>query len=126
MARTSEAKVGTVVEIDAADDITPFIATANMMVTKVLATSGYGDDLLETIERYYAAHLYRLFRPLTTSESVGGMSESITVSIGQQLKQTLPGQQVLVFDVDGYFSKLQGDAENGRKKRKIGMTWLGK
>jgi hypothetical protein len=126
VARTTEDKVGTVVEIEAADDITPFITTANIMVTKVLGASGYDVDLMEIIERYYAAHLYRIFRPQVTSESVSGVSESITLSIGQQLKQTTYGQQVLIFDVDGYFNKLQGAAESGRPKRSIKMTWLGK
>lgn len=125
MPRTTEDKVGSIVEIDSADDVAPFITTANVMVTKVLAASGYDVDLLELIERYLAAHYYRIFRPQVTSESVSGVSESITLSIGQQLKQTTYGQQVLMLDVDGYFAQIQGRAETGKGKRKIGMTWLG-
>lgn len=125
MPRTTEDKVGSIVEIDSADDVAPFITTANVMVTKVLASSGYDVDLLELIERYLAAHYYRIFRPQVTSESVSGVSESITLSIGQQLKQTTYGQQVLMLDVDGYFAQIQGRAETGKGKRKIGMTWLG-
>lgn len=125
MARTTEDKVESVVTVDKGHDLAPHITAANILVTKVLATAGYDDDLMELIERYLAAHMYRIFNPMTTSETLGSLSESKSVSLGQQLKQTLPGQQVLVYDVGGHFALLQGQSERGTQKRTMRMLWLG-
>lgn len=128
MVRTLDASVRLTTDVDTTDDLTGHIAAASLMVDKVLVTdhaSGYADELLELIERYLAAHFYRILKPQVTSESLGGLSESVSVSLGQQLKQTTPGQQVLILDVDGYFAKLQGNAETGRQTRRLGLSWLG-
>lgn len=125
MARTTDEKVETATEVDTGHDLTPHIAAAHVLVNRVLATAGYDDDLMELIERYLAAHLYRIFNPQVTSEGLGPLTEAKQVSLGQQLKQTTPGQQVLFLDVDGYFATLQGKAERGIGKRNIGLTWLG-
>lgn len=122
---TTEDDVANVVEIETTDDIAPFIYTASELIDRVLAASTYTDETKKSIGTWLTAHFYRVFRPVTQSESLAGLSESFAVNIGQQLKQTTYGQQVLILDTEGWFVKLQANAEQGRQPRKISLMHLG-
>lgn len=89
-----------------------YIADANVLVTEVLGASGFSEARLEMIERYLAAHLYLL----GTQE--GGIFEDemgdskvktgSTFTLGQGLRLTRWGQQVLSLDTTGGFAQLEG------------------
>lgn len=123
MSRTSAANVRKIVETDSSIDLDAFIEVANELVTEVCADAGYTDSRMELIERYLAAHFYRVRDPMAGNESAGGVSVSYQHSGGMQLQLTREGQQVLILDTAGGFATLQAAA--GRIRRSVGVTHLG-
>ena len=89
-----------------------YIDDASILVTEILGASGFSDARLEMIERYLAAHYYLL----GTQE--GGIFEDemgdskvktgSTFTLGQGLRLTRWGQQVLSLDTTGGFAQLEG------------------
>ena len=70
MARTTETALRALFpKDDATKSVDHYIADANLLVTELLATSGYSAERLELIERYLAAHFYLL------GEQEGGIFE---------------------------------------------------
>lgn len=126
MARTTSQLVSGIIAVEGGDDLTPFIDTANMLVTELCTGSGYGNPILEMIERWLSAHFYDIFSPRTSQEGINpGPTESferVQVDIG--LNNTKYGQQAMRLDYKGNLAGM----ENLMKKivrRKVSANWLG-
>lgn len=108
MARTTESEVKSICGTSLTDEqITPFLCTANSMITNILAGLEYGDDELEQFELWLAAHLVSVLDPSVSREKIG---ETDTVYDGKTdmgLKFTRFGQQLMVMEYKGKFSSLQ-------------------
>lgn len=106
-------------------DVDHYIADANVMVTELLGTSGLSAERLEMIERYYAAHLYVLGEQEggIFEDEIGGSSTKMgsTFTLGQGLRLTRFGQQVLGLDTTGAFEAISSQA-SGKKKAEFRLA----
>lgn len=123
MPRTTSEQVATIVEVDSNIDLEVFILTANELVTEVCVPLGYSDARLELIERWLAAHFYKVRDQSVQSERAGPVSQSFFGQVGFILKQTKEGQQAMLLDTKGGLAQLSKDIEEGRQKS--GVQWLG-
>lgn len=96
-----------------------FVTAANLLVTQKLSSSGLSDELLFEIERWLAAHLACSRERTTTSESMGGASESYAVQVGLGLNGSFYGQQVKLLDTTGILAGLD------ERKKRASIEWLG-
>lgn len=113
---------------DGKSAITPFIETANSLVSRIAANDTLatlsGVDL-ELIERWLAAHFYAHADQLMTSKSTGGASGSFQGQTGMVLESTQYGQTAMLLDSTGYLSRLNNETKSGTKQ-KAQMFWIGK
>lgn len=112
------------------DDLEPFIATANILVTRVCAPAVDGDGNLvygaadlEMIERWLAAHFYKIPNPadLRTQVSMNA-SNQIESKVDLGLDVTRWGQMAKVLDTAGGLAMIDNKSEN---RRGWGAYWLG-
>lgn len=100
MARVTDCEVKEILNTEV--DTTPFITTANLIVTEELGTSTLSDARLKQIELYLAAHFATLRDPQVKSEKVGDASVTYAVdSKGKGLETTAYGQTALALDTTG-------------------------
>lgn len=128
MARTTPELVKGIVEVDetAWPDISPFIDTANHLVTEVCGSAGYSDSRMELIERWLAAHFYRIADPMLSLETIDVLGARFQFKLGLRLQVTTYGQQVMFLDTKGGFAALNNSAEKLQKfQGTIGGFWLG-
>lgn len=130
MPRTNDTLVRGVVEVEAGDDLTPFIAFANELVTECCTESGYSDYRLQMIETWLAGHLYNARNKQTTQESVGGVSVQYGNKVDLGFRYTFQGQQVLRLDTQGNLAALDNAVNKVTKtltggKKKVSLRWLG-
>ena len=127
MARTTESAVQGVLmsDWDGSTDLdTPFIAAANLFVTRVRACASakgitLSTDELEMIERYIAAHLYVMSDQNHASRTVNGVSETYQGQTGMRLEASKYGQTAMMLDPSGCAAGIG-------KGQRASMTWLGK
>ena len=82
-----------------AEDVTPFLTAANLLVTQQLGSEGLGDALLKEIERWVAAHFVAAKEKQVKSETIGGVSQSYqTGSAPAGLGTTVYGERALMLD----------------------------
>lgn len=106
MARTTSSDVEAIIDTDV--DVSPFITTANLLVTEKLSNSALSTGMLEQIEKYLAAHFVAIRDPRltdTTMENASATFEGRNQN-GQGLKSTQYGQTVIDLDTTGTFAKL--------------------
>lgn len=129
--RTSIALVEGIVEVDSqivGDDgsgLSPFIDTANALVTELCLNSGYQPATLELIERWLSAHFYSIIDPQAASEGAEGVSISYQQSVSLNLNQTRWGQQAMLVDYKGNLAALQKRVTEGIAPIP-GVIWLGR
>lgn len=125
--RTTAAAVDAIIDDDlSAVNLTPYIDAANELVTEICAVNtAYTADRLEKIERWLSAHFYCIFDPRTKSEGVSGISASYEGNTGMMLQATRYGQQAMLLDTYGGLSVMSKLMEEGRRRRKLGVLWLG-
>jgi hypothetical protein len=119
MSRTTSSGVQAILgsHYDGSTTLTPFIDTANNIVTWLASKDVNGElsaATLELIERWLSAHFYAQADPILQSKSTGKSS-------GVFEGQTQRGRywdQAAYLDSTGNLNK--------RGKSKAGMTWLGK
>lgn len=98
--------------IDTARDTTPFISTADLIITEDLANAGLSQDRLTLIELYLAAHFVCITeeRGGIAAEKIGDASERYQpVATGKDiggLATTRYGQQALAMDTSGTLKKM--------------------
>lgn len=111
MARVTDTEVKTILETSI--DTTPFITTANIIVTDRLSGEGLDADLLAQIELYLSAHLATFRDPRIKTEQIGAQqarAEYQMIAIGTGLDSTSYGQMVKMLDTTGIMATI------GKKK----------
>lgn len=127
MARTTEANVQGIIKTNASISLTPFIETANALVTAKCADqedSDYDDTHLELIERWLAAHFYAVRHLRAASEKAGSVAESKQFKVDLNLSVTIYGQQAMIVDYEGYLANLNKKVASGGRRR-VGIWHLG-
>ena len=106
MARTTDAEVKEIISLTTLTDTTPFINTANILVTQHLGNSNISSALLEEIEKYLAAHLVALHpdERQVTKQKIGEAEDTYAGNFGTQLDFTQFGQMVKTLDYTGTFA----------------------
>jgi hypothetical protein len=127
--RTTPQLVRGVIRVKDGVDLTPFIDSASLLVTKECTSSGYTDGHLELIERWLAAHFYDVNFP---RRSMGGAGEGVTeqmepVRVDLGFNNTKYGQQALRLDVAGNLAGLENWQKTVKKPTGFGARtkWLG-
>jgi len=124
MARTTDADVESVVEVDASLSLTPFISIANELVTELCTDSGYTDARLVLVETWLAAHFYLIRDQAVAMEQAGSVQIQYQYKIGLNLAQTKHGQTAMILDTAGNLAALSKRVEDGEPAG-ISMTWMG-
>ena len=105
--RTDEAAVKAIIDtILTIAEVTPFLNTANIIVTDNLAGSSLSAEMLEEIEKWLAAHLVAIRDQRAKSERVEEWSVTYHGQTGTGLEFTAYGQQVLLLDTTGIMASL--------------------
>jgi hypothetical protein len=98
-----------------AEQITPFLESANVVVTGKCTDASYSAEVLELIERWLAAHLASSAKSRQISgKKVGEASWEYAGKTGTVLDSTSYGQQVKLLDYKGTLadlSNIKGVAE---------------
>lgn len=96
-------------------DTTPFIASADLIVSENLAGLGLSDDRLKQIELYLAAHFVAVTeeRGGLKSKKIGEASEGYAIS-GRGFSLTRFGQQAIDFDTSGTLKGISSAAYTAR------------
>lgn len=126
MARTTSEAVAAIIDVDSSIDLTPFITTANLLVTTHCAAlnSDYTATELEEIERYLAAHLSTLIDPRPTQETAGKVSAWYQSKVDLGFATSHYGQMAMLLDWYGGLAALNERMKKGGKKT-VGISWLG-
>ena len=96
-----------IIDTDLTDEqITPFLAAANTMVTDLLLGENYSVTTLGEIERWLAAHFVAVRDPQVTSEKIGDVQAAYEGKTGMGLKSTRYGQQAMVLDHHGILARM--------------------
>lgn len=128
MARTNSDAVKAILLLDydskRSPDLAAFIETASALVDDVVdcaAEKGVAltDARLELIERWLAAHLYKMSDKDVTSSSQQGASASFTGQFGMGFDATRYGQMATRIDSSGCLDNID-------KTQEASMEWLGK
>ena len=110
MVRTTDALVQEIISLNVLTDTSPFIATASLLVTQHLSSSGYSAELLAEIEKYLAAHLTALHpdeRQLK-EQKIGEATDKFTGTFGEGLDSTQFGQTLKLLDYNGGLTSVGG------------------
>lgn len=122
--RTTASAVAEIIEVDTSISLTPFIETANQLVTDVCSDSDYTAAKLELIERWLSAHFYAIRDARVDTEKAGSVSVKYQYKIDLNLKSTHWGQQAMLLDYEGNLAALNKRMETGQKKTAT-VTWAG-
>lgn len=129
--RTTEAAVKGIIEVEDTDDLTPFIETANGLVTDVCTHSHYADEKLERIERWLSAHFYAVMSSRHRVDEVKTLREEFQSKVDLGLDITHYGQQAMRIDTAGNLAVLNNSVKKKdivlpAQNRTLTVRWLGK
>ena len=106
-ARATEAMVKQIIDTDLTDEqVTPFLAVANKMVTDLLSGESYSTEMLLEIERWLAAHFVSVRDPQVTQEKIGDVQATYEGKTGMGLKSTRYGQQAIEIEHHGILAQV--------------------
>ena len=121
--RVTAEEVSQIIEVDSGiTTLTPFIATANDLVTELCSGSGYSVTKLALIELWLSAHFYAVRDPRLSSEKAG-VDVAYQHKIDMRLAVTTYGQQAMLIDTAGSLAAL--NERTGKGARTVGVVWLG-
>lgn len=108
--RTTEADVLELMDTDlTSSQITPFLTTANAIVTDKLAGTTLSTTILEEIEKYLAAHIASVRSKFAIEEQIGDLAKVKTgYKGGEGLQATPYGEMVLMLDTTGTMKSSYG------------------
>ncbi len=108
--RTTEADVLELMDTDlTSSQITPFLTTANVIVTDKLAGTTLSTTILEEIEKYLAAHIASVRSKFAIEEQIGDLAKVKTgYKGGEGLQATPYGEMVLMLDTTGTMKSSYG------------------
>lgn len=120
--RVTSEEVEDILQFDSTiEDLTPFIAAAEQLVTRMCANApapaNYSAAELKEIERWLAAHFIAIRSPRYLSESLGPQSHSIALQVGLNLGLTPYGQQAMLLDVFGGLAYIDKHVTQGKRGR---------
>lgn len=127
MPRTTNAQVRKLIDdvfIPCDFDFSPFVETANILVTAVCVNtkSNYSNTVLEIIERWLSGHFAFIRLGQIQSETIGRAITGYATKIGFNLAQTKYGQQAMTLDYLGNLAKVNAQT-NPDRIRKYGVWW---
>ena len=126
MARTTSDAVNGILEKTATLSLTPFITSANLMVTKHCSdNTDYTTTDLEEIERYLAAHFYHVAKTRNDADRAGPVSRTRRSRVDMGLNLTHYGQMAMRLDWAGGLAALERRIKDGISTTAIGFSWLG-
>lgn len=82
-------------------EITPFLTTAQAIVTAILSTSTLTTSILDEITKYLAAHFACLKSPFSVKKKLGDAEETYGYQGGKGLDATPYGETVKMLDSTG-------------------------
>lgn len=105
-ARASEAMVKEIIDTDLTNEqVAPFLAAANTLVTDLLLSESYSNETLKEIERWLAAHFVAVRDPQVTQEKIGDIQATYEGKTGMGLNSTRYGQQAMLLDHHGILAR---------------------
>ena len=129
MPRTTADLVKGIAEVDDGVVLDPFIASANRLVTKVVAPVNTDADELADVETWLAAHLYHILSPQSNVDQVGSTGGTVRqqydTKVDLALNVTKYGQQAMVLDTSGALANWNATLTKGGT-RKLRVIYLGK
>jgi hypothetical protein len=127
--RTTSALVMGIIQTETGIDLTPFIATANMLVTGLCSNSGYSDGFvgsqLELIERWVSGHVYTIFDNQLVSARAGTAAVTFQQKIDFDLRTSMYGQMAIMLDFQGNLARWCNSAKTKRQIR-VGVFAAGR
>ena len=126
MARTTDASVGGIIEVDSSISLTPFISIANELVTECCGsvTPAYSTTRLELIERWLAAHFYTNRDGRAFREKAGSVSKEKQSKVDLGFDTSHYGQTAMRLDTLGGLASLNEQSKKGGNQP-VSATWLG-
>lgn len=124
MSRTTIVKVGEIIEVDEDINLTPFIETANALVTEHCSEDDYDAVRLELIERWLAAHCYTIRDMRAETEKAGPTSEKKQSKVDLGFDSSHYGQTAMRLDTEGGLARLNEEIKKG-KTTSVSVAWLG-
>lgn len=107
MARTTNDEVKKIIDTDlTAEEVNPFLNAADVLVADLLSDEGYGNDLLQQIVKWLAAHFVAIRDPRVAKEKFGDADATYQGKTGMGLQHTSYGQQVMILDHHGVFAEV--------------------
>ena len=107
MARATETEVKQIIQTSLTlEEVTPFLRTANVVVTDTLSSEGYGTDTMKQIELWLAAHFLAIRDPRRARRKIGGGDDTYQGKTGFGLNHTSYGQQVMLLDHHGVLAAI--------------------
>ena len=104
--RVTQGEVEAIIDTDV-EDLLPFIAIADALVTDKLTGQGIGTAMLKEITRWLAAHFVAIRDPRVKQDKTAEASATFFLGKeGEGLKATPYGQQVLALDTSGTLANL--------------------
>ena len=126
MARTTDALVKGIIEVDTNITLTPFINAANMLVTQCCTDleTDYTAAQLVQIETWLSAHFYTVRDMRAEMEKAATVSEKFQSKVDLGFSTSHYGQMAMTLDFYGGLAALNENIKNGNSSS-IGITWLG-
>lgn len=88
------------------EQVAPFLAAANTMVTDLLLSESYSTTTLKEIERWLAAHFVAVRDPQVISEKTDYAQATYEGKTGMGLNSTRYGQQAMILDHHGILARV--------------------
>lgn len=122
--RTTSAAVQGICQVKSTIGLTPFIEVANSVVTKHCTDTSFTAGELELIERWLAAHFYKMRELQLQNEKAGPVSRSFQSSLNLGFDNSTYGQMAMRLDWSGALSALNEQAKKGAQITPT-VTWAG-
>lgn len=126
MPNTTKAAVDKIIQYDSTviTDVDSFIATANAMVTAIVAVDpAPSNTVLEIVERYLTAHLIGISDPRVQSEQVKNIQQTFQVKLSEGLGITHYGTMAMQLDTTGRLARWNKQVVEGRGAKQF--FWAG-
>lgn len=107
MARASEEEVKAIIDTTlTAEQVTPFLTAADVVVTNNLTGEEYSIETLAEITRWLAAHFIAARDPRVASEGTGDAKATYEGKTAMGLNGTTYGQRVMLLDHHGKLAEV--------------------
>ena len=136
--RTTPTLVDGIVDVQAGFDLTPMIAVANQLTTQFCTygpgtssarippyTDGFVGSQMELIERWLAAHCYKVYDNALANARAGSVAVGYQFKIDMGLLQTQYGATAMLLDIGGNLSRWSNSL-SARKRTKIWIVGPGR